>query len=150
MSIPIFPKNYEQKVIITPKQHLHAEKEDYGKFSPPKSVIFCYEKYIMDHIQERFEVDSMKFWTCDIHYFKNTNNKVAIAANFGIGGPASCHLLEILVASGVNNFIMLGHAGGLQKSNPVGMIILCEKAIRDEGVSYHYLKEIFIFFYKTN
>ena len=34
---------------------------------------------------------------------------------------------------------MIGHAGGLQKDRPAGSVILCEKAVRDEGVSYHYL-----------
>ena len=34
---------------------------------------------------------------------------------------------------------MIGHAGGLQKGRPAGSVILCEKAVRDEGVSYHYL-----------
>ena len=27
------------------------------------------------------------------------------------------------------------------KNNPAGTVILCEKAVRDEGVSYHYLPE---------
>ena len=94
----------------------------------------------MDYVQKHYKVESERFWTCDMHYFSDTENRVAIVGNFGIGGPASCHLLEILIAAGVKNFIMLGHCGGLQKSNPVGTIILCEKAIRDEGVSYHYLE----------
>lgn len=141
MPIPIFPKNYNQEVVITPIQHLKAEEDEFKNFNVPKSIIFCYEEYIMNHISDYYPIQSRKFWTADIHYFKDTDNKVALVGNFGIGGPASCHLLEILIAAGINNYIMVGHAGGLQKSNPAGTIILCDKAVRDEGVSYHYLKE---------
>ena len=141
MPIPNFHKNLQQKVIITPKQHLLAEQEDYKNFLVPDAIIFCFEEYLMDHVQANYEVKSAKFWTGDIHYFKDTGNKVGLMGNFGIGGPASCHLLEILIAAGVKKFVVLGHAGGLQKTNPIGSLVLCQKAIRDEGVSYHYLED---------
>ena len=141
MSVPIFPKNLEDKVIISPLQHLQAESSEYDNFKVPQAVIFCFESYIMNHIAKHYDGETRKFWTCDIHYFTDTKNKVAIVGNFGIGGPASCHLLEILIAAGVKDFIVLGHAGGLQKTNAIGSIVLCEKAIRDEGLSYHYLKQ---------
>lgn len=47
--------------------------------------------------------------------------------------------LELLIAWGVKQFITLGIAGGLQKNLLIGDIIVCEKAIRDEGTSHHYL-----------
>ena len=141
MPIPNFRKKLDQEVIISPRQHLMAEKEEYDNFVAPQAVIFCYEEYIMEYVQKQYAVESKRFWTCDIHYFSDTDNEVAIVGNFGIGGPASCHLLEILIAAGVENYVMLGHCGGLQKSNAVGTIVLCEKAIRDEGLSYHYLAD---------
>ena len=48
--------------------------------------------------------------------------------------------LEELIAFGVKRFISIGTAGTLQKDIKVGDLIVCEKAIRDEGTSYHYLK----------
>lgn len=141
MPIPNFPKKFDQKVIITPRQHLLAEEGELESFHVPESVIFCFEEYVMDHVQTQHAVESGKFWTCDIHYFKDSDKRVAIVGNFGIGGPASCHLLEILIAAGVQRFIVIGHAGGLQKTNPIGTIVLCDKAVRDEGLSYHYLED---------
>jgi len=47
--------------------------------------------------------------------------------------------LELLIAWGVKQFITLGIAGGLQKNLSIGDIIVCEKAIRDEGTSHHYV-----------
>ena len=48
-------------------------------------------------------------------------------------------LLEDLVAFGVQQFIIVGLAGGLQETAQVGDLIVADKAIRDEGTSRHYL-----------
>ena len=50
-------------------------------------------------------------------------------------------VLEILIELGVKRFINVGIAGGLQKSSHIGDVIVCTSAIRDEGVSYHYLED---------
>lgn len=43
--------------------------------------------------------------------------------------------MEELIALGGKEFLNIGTAGGLKKEG----IILCEKALRDEGTSYHYI-----------
>jgi uridine phosphorylase len=138
MAFPQFPKKYEEEVIITPKQHLLTEKEEFENFQRPKSVIFCFETYVMDYYKALENTEHQSFWTGEIIYF--TDAETAIVGNFGIGGPAASHIFEILIAAGVEEFIVVGHAGGLQKSNPIGTIILSDKSVRDEGVSHHYLK----------
>ena len=50
-------------------------------------------------------------------------------------------LLEILIELGVKRFINVGIAGGLQKTSHIGDVVVCTSAIRDEGVSYHYLED---------
>jgi uridine phosphorylase len=47
--------------------------------------------------------------------------------------------LEELTAFGIKKFVNLGTAGGLQQNMNVGDIVLCDRAIRDEGTSHHYL-----------
>ncbi len=139
MPFPQYPKKYDQEVIITPKQHLHAEREDYERFHVPKSVILCFEAYVMEHYKQLPNTKHETFWTGEVIYLLDTDKEIAIVGNFGIGGPAAGHMLEILIAAGVENFVVVGHAGGLQKSNPIGSLVLCDKAVRDEGLSHHYL-----------
>ena len=50
-------------------------------------------------------------------------------------------LLEICIELGVKRFINVGIAGGLQKTSHIGDVVVCTSAIRDEGVSYHYLED---------
>jgi len=73
-------------------------------------------------------------------YFFDDVPGVAIA-NFGIGAPYNAMRLDLLLSWGVKQCISLGIAGGLQKDLSPGDIIVCDKAIRDEGTSHHYLSE---------
>lgn len=40
---------------------------------------------------------------------------------------------------GTSAFVSIGTAGSLQRDLNIGDLVLCEAAIRDEGVSHHYL-----------
>lgn len=53
----------------------------------------------------------------------------------GIGSPNAVTIFEELIALGGKNFISIGTAGGLLEEG----IFLCDRAIRDEGTSLHYL-----------
>jgi uridine phosphorylase len=47
--------------------------------------------------------------------------------------------LEELIAFGIKRFVNLGTAGGLQQGMSIGDVVICDRAIRDEGTSAHYL-----------
>lgn len=58
----------------------------------------------------------------------------------GVGAAAGAARLERVIALGCRKFIVCGGAGVLDGSIAVGHIVVPNAAIRDEGVSYHYLK----------
>jgi uridine phosphorylase len=57
----------------------------------------------------------------------------------GVGAPIAAGLLEEAIAYGCRKFVVVGGAGVLEKGLAVGKLILVSAALRDEGVSYHYL-----------
>jgi len=57
----------------------------------------------------------------------------------GVGAPLAAGLLEEAIAFGCRKFVVIGGAGVLEKKMPVGKLLLVTSAIRDEGVSYHYI-----------
>src|SRR3989338_6578775 len=67
------------------------------------------------------------------------SNKVGIIADFGVGSPVAAVIIEELIAAGAKRFISIGMAGSLQKNLNVWDFVVCERAIRDEGTSHHYL-----------
>jgi len=58
----------------------------------------------------------------------------------GVGAPVAAGLLEEAIAFGCRKFIACGGCGVLQKDIAVGHLIVVSAAVRDEGVSYHYLR----------
>jgi uridine phosphorylase len=46
--------------------------------------------------------------------------------------------MEELVALGCRRFVSIGTAGSLQPDLAVGDLLVCDRAIRDEGTSHHY------------
>ena len=83
-----------------------------------------------------------------VHDFKSASsispiylydNKLLIAL-CPLGGPASANLMEELNYNGIKHFIACGTCGCIdERINITNMFMLPTSAIRDEGVSYHYL-----------
>jgi nucleoside phosphorylase len=57
----------------------------------------------------------------------------------GVGAPIAAGLLEEAIAFGCRKFIACGGCGVLEKDIAVGHLVVVSGAVRDEGVSYHYL-----------
>lgn len=57
----------------------------------------------------------------------------------GVGAAIASSLLEEAIAHGRRKFIVCGGCGVLEKDMAVGHLMVVSGAIRDEGLSYHYL-----------
>ena len=56
-----------------------------------------------------------------------------------LGGPASANLIEELSHVGIKTFLAFGTCGCLNSKLDATTLIIPTSAIRDEGISYHYL-----------
>lgn len=65
----------------------------------------------------------------------------AVLARSQIGGPALAALVEELAAFGVSELCMWGYCGGISEAARPGDVILATAALREDGVSRHYLEE---------
>jgi uridine phosphorylase len=74
-----------------------------------------------------------------LHTFDETGGSVGVIGGFGVGAPAASIVMEALGAVGVRRFVGVGTAGALQPGLDAGAVIVCDRAVRDEGVSHHYL-----------
>lgn len=140
--IPILKEKYNSSSVRTPKNFMkyRIKINKWPKFKAPNSVIFCYDERIMNYIKKNYSLVKHKSFCGDFWFLKETNDKVAVFGNFGLGSSMIATRMEELIQFGIKKFISIGEAGALQKDLKIGEIIICNKAIRDEGVSYHYLK----------
>jgi len=143
MSFPNFKNKHAKEPVFTPREFLEYQRRR-GKVLKkkiPDGVIFVYSSRLLDYILKHNKTEKIKDYFYGTFYsLKNTDSRIGIVAGFGIGAPVVVTLMEELIASGVKRFISIGEAGTLQKNLKIGSIVVCEKAIRDEGTSHHYLK----------
>lgn len=142
MTFPNLRNKHSKDALIEPKEFMNYLKKigKYPKFKAPEGMIFCYQRTLLKHIIENHEVTKAEGFYGDIYLLKETEDKIAVIGNFGIGAPIAVTLLEELIAFGVKKFMSIGTAGTLQKDIEIGDLMICERAIRDEGTSHHYLK----------
>jgi uridine phosphorylase len=105
----------------------------------PDGVIFCFQNSLLGHIERHYEVEPVSLFAGKFYLLPGYDRRVAVSGGFGIGAPAVTTILENLIARGVGRFISVGTAGALAKGLQIGDVVVCERAIRDEGVSHHYL-----------
>jgi len=143
MPFPNFKNKHSHDAMFSPKDFL-AYKKKVGKgikFKPPKAVIFCYHRSVLEYVIKKHKVTKVdQKYIGEMYLLGETKNQVAILGKFGIGAAIAVVHLEELIALGVKRFVSIGTAGTLQKNIPVGSLVVCEKAIRDEGTSHHYVK----------
>jgi len=70
-----------------------------------------------------------------------TLNNEYLVMNPNEGAPISATMLEMAIASGVKSVVAFGTAGSLDGSTLPHKIIIPTAAIREEGVSYHYMPD---------
>ena len=142
MPIPNFPGKHKSRPIVTPQEHVAYFRQQglIPDFPIPESVIFCYEGNLLNRITKAEKVEQVHGVGGGFYLLTETDNRVAVSGNNGIGAPGVSMLLEIYIELGVKRFINVGIAGGLQTTSHIGDVVICTSAIRDEGVSYHYLE----------
>lgn len=108
-------------------------------FAPPETVVVCYARGLMTHAARRYRARRVGGFAAELLLLEETAGRVAVAGNFGVGGPATAGVVEELAALGARRFVIVGSAGGLQPDLHPGDLLVAERAVRAEGVSRHYL-----------
>lgn len=142
MGFPNLKGKYAKSSMIEPKEFIRYRKRTRWcpKHKPPEGIIICYNSQLINQIIKRHKIKQFKAFGGDLYFLTETKNKIGMIGRFGIGAPSACVVLEELIAWGVKKFISVGTAGALQKNLKIGTIVVCRKAIRDEGTSHHYFK----------
>ncbi|HET6953573.1 MAG TPA: nucleoside phosphorylase [Acidimicrobiales bacterium] len=114
-------------------------------FVAPGGVVMLYQRRLFDAVLSQGGVSPFaprgRRHTAflDLHTFDGTDGTVGVTGGFGIGAPAAANIVESLAAIGVTRFVSMGTAGALLPDLDAGDVVVCDRAIRDEGVSHHYL-----------
>ncbi|MCE1253540.1 MAG: nucleoside phosphorylase [Anaerolineae bacterium] len=72
-------------------------------------------------------------------YEFNYQGEKVLVLHPGVGAPLAAAFLEEFIALGVKDVIACGGCGVLDANIDAGHAMIAESAVRDEGLSYHYL-----------
>lgn len=109
----------------------------------PENLVVCFFSEVIDKIVETHNAKILveNKWEDGPHSVYEIEYKEQRLGFYkpGIGSALSASLLEEVIAFGGKKFVACGGCGVLEKDIAVGNLIVVTGAIRDEGVSYHYL-----------
>jgi len=129
MAYPNFVNKHSEESLFHPSDFIKYRKLK-GKF--PKKYLLTYQSSAKSYFVRKYKPKKIKLYSLlNIYTYKD----IGFVKMAGIGSPNAVTILEELIALGGKEFLNIGTAGGLHNEG----VFLCDKAIRDEGTSHHYL-----------
>ncbi len=105
--------------------------------------VITFFREVLEAMEEEGRIKVVRYLNCEtmdvpIYEMEYERKKVHLFLGY-LGSAGSAAFLEELIAYGFNRFMVCGGAGVLRSDITVGHLIVPVSAVRDEGVSYHYL-----------
>jgi uridine phosphorylase len=142
-SYPNFAGKHAEEAIFSPADFAAYLRRAgvLGEYQAPAGIVLCYQWSVYQNVlrAEGLTAPDRGYALHRMVALPSTAGRIGLLGQFGIGAPAAAAGLEELAAMGTSAFVSIGSAGSLQRDLNVGDLVLCESAIRDEGVSHHYL-----------
>jgi uridine phosphorylase len=138
---PNFSDKHGFESIVSPHQAVAAVRDNPDTVIPDAAIL-TYGRTMMSYVTENRGARPIEGYPGPwyrLHLVERNGVRVGVVGDFGIGAPAAAMVLEELAAMGVRRFLSVGVAGGLRADAAFGQLVLCTEAIRDEGVSHHYV-----------
>ena len=141
MSMPDKARKYGDKVVIEPARVIEERKKVglHPSCPVPAGAIMCYDSTFWQWVCARPDVVECDGWLKGAYLVPHKDFRILVLKVPGFGAPTAVMTLEELAAFGIKQIVNLGTAGGLQQNMNIGDIVICDRAIRDEGTSHHYL-----------
>jgi uridine phosphorylase len=132
---------------ITPGQFLAYRREQIGAAAEQRAIqsvtLLTFQQQIADQfVQQTHAVpvgDGFSTQTLAPMWVGTLGGARVTIQRLPIGAPTATVAFELLIAGGAEIFLLAGVAGSLQPTAPIGSVIIPTGALREEGVSYHYL-----------
>jgi uridine phosphorylase len=115
-------------------------KKNTDELSLPERVIVAFDAGDLRRITSRKETAVNEAWQ-PFRSFYHVRESATVITKCSFGGPNIAALIEESAAFGAKEFILWGYCGAIHESMKIGDIIIANKALREDGVSYHYLED---------
>ncbi len=136
LNAPILEFDPERSAILNPDMIRTG-------FNAPLKAVPCFFFELIQALREKGELDlfthlKSEMGNLPLYLYKKQDQEILVY-QAGLGAPLSAGMLEEIIAMGSRHFIACGGCGVLDDHVDVGHPFILTSAVRDEGVSYHYL-----------
>jgi uridine phosphorylase len=136
-------KHYRQPSAFTPESLLREARRQKGApaASVPEICLLDPDGDIVRQLKAEGRAHRHEGWVCyhtDLFVFEEGELTMGVVG-CAVGAPFAVLVAEELFASGCRLLISVTSSGQLKPVAPPPYFILIDKALRDEGTSYHYL-----------
>lgn len=136
-------KYYDHPSVFRPENLLREgrRQKDKPKGAIPAVCILDPDGDMVRYFKKREHLKLNKFWACyhtELYSFNFGGVEYGIIGN-AVGASFAVLLAEQLFVSGCKLLISIASAGVISDSMDLPRFLIIEKALRDEGTSYHYL-----------
>lgn len=136
MTYPILEFDPSAQAYIEPSQVIESR-------DVPEHCVICFFQEVLDKVVSEQTANLLveNRWEDGPHPLYEIAFQGQRLAFFhpGVGAAQSAALLEEVIAFGCRKFIACGGCGVLEQDIGLGHLVVVSAAVRDEGVSYHYL-----------
>ncbi|MGI8650802.1 MAG: nucleoside phosphorylase [Rubrobacter sp.] len=135
-------KDYGEPAIFTPANLLREARRQKAlpEGTIPRICVLDPDGDIVEHLRRTGGAEENPYWAC---YHTRMYDFVQDGVSYGIvggvvGAPFAVLVAEQMFASGCELLISVTSAGQISPAGPPPYFVLIERALRDEGTSYHY------------
>ena len=138
-TFPNFAGKHALDAVFSPGEAVAQFLQD-GELVVPRTVVLTYQAAVPRYLSEQGN-RVLEGWPLGRLWVVERPGRelVGVLGGFGIGAPAAALVLELLIVLGAQRFVSLGAAGCLQPEIGLGEVVVASAAVRDEGLSHHYL-----------
>lgn len=136
--IPNYGDKYDAEALFSPAEVVGMGRE--GLPDVPPAVVLGYQPKLTEFVEPRADAPIDIVRSQRLYPVTETVGYVPVH-EWGTGAPISAMVTENVVAAGAEAVVLLGGGAGLQPDIPPETALLPTGAIRDEGVSYHYVPD---------
>ncbi|GHG05811.1 nucleoside phosphorylase [Streptomyces filamentosus] len=139
--LPLHPGKHALPAIPDPADHArHVRSRAPGAtLADHDGAVLVYQDRVLAHAVANYGGRRTDWVRGNLRLLERRGRRLAVCGGFGLGAPAAALVLEQLIALGIRRVVTVGTAASLHASLAPGSLVVCTRALRDDGLSHHYL-----------
>jgi uridine phosphorylase len=129
------------RVVLDPRAIAGAlTRKEPHELALPERAIITFNEADLRRLTEDRGASVLDAWA-PFRMIRLLSGTSTVVVRSSFGGPNIAVLMEELSAFGVGEFLLWGYCGGMGPDRAVGDVCLAGSALREEGISWHYLED---------